>query len=481
MASDDVPQSGQFDLSAYLDDRLVGPLRAGGDMATGGVVGAPRYDQHSPHAIGDPDTMLSPVVRTTNNNVPTGPVPLAAVPLVNTSSSPTGRLSPTGRSPVGSPRNAEGSWSAAQRAAAYAPEEKIGRLSFEARAMQRENVHPDPSYGPRLARAFDDLKGENRWLKQKYESALRQAGRSEAAGAKGIMLSSRTGLREAMNSCACSDVLRAVLEVVEGRFESYERVNWQRRIELAEAERDELAIRSSIAAERLAQLEARILSDPFHATLLSDTAAATPLAGIMQRHSQMMTGTGGAPNPRHNQELMRALKDAYRRIALAEEVNDQLERRLVFEKSMARAWQPDLKAMQGQLRDYLSQLDQMVKLQQKSIRKRAGRSTSRDDLSRRHHRSVSPGSEHSCALLGAVGLMDMHAPNLSGGAVSRTERESLRLLRMAKERIEADDRRLTVFSHRVKELEHEVADLRVRLMEEASGRRAVVKGARVAA
>eukprot|EP01068_Selenidium_serpulae_P020670 Selendium_serpulae@DN8967_c0_g1_i1.p1 len=449
------PYQGQHDPASDIHDRLVGPLR--GFNAEPFSAGPPAA--HRDTGQSNPDTMLSPLVRQ-STGIGRGAMPTSP----DSDSVPASPSSPRERP----------SWPAAQRPPTLLPGDKTGRLSHDARAQRPEDVEPDPSYGPRLARAFDDLKNENRWMKNKYEAAVRQSARYEAASNKNIPL--KGGYRESPTICQCSEVLKNVLDVVESRFESYERVNWQRRIELAEAERDELSIRASIAAERLAQLEARILSDPFHASLLSESSVvATPLAQLMQQQTQMSNSQSA--HPRQNQELMRGLKDAYRRIALAEEVNDQLERRLMFEKSMARAWQPDLKAMQGQLRDYLSQLDNMVKLQ-RSSRRRGGRSTSREDSNDRSQRSSSGGPSSQppgCSVMATARLMEMRGfdtPNLSGGeTVSRTERESLRLLRLAKERIEADDRRLTVFSHRVKELEHEVADLRVRLLDEAANTR----------
>ncbi|KFH05149.1 hypothetical protein TGVAND_325000, partial [Toxoplasma gondii VAND] len=113
-------------------------------------------------------------------------------------------------------------------------------------------------------------------------------------------------------------------------------------------------------------------------------------------------------------------------------VNAELERRLAFERSISRSWQTNLRAMQRELREHLASLA-----------------------------LASRKSGMSCDLFrGGILQAAEAAARRDLAGVPGCERESLRLLRQAADRIDSDAKRLEVYSSRIAELEREVKDLR---------------------
>ncbi|OII73829.1 uncharacterized protein cubi_03626 [Cryptosporidium ubiquitum] len=113
----------------------------------------------------------------------------------------------------------------------------------------------------------------------------------------------------------------------------------------------------------------------------------------------------------------------HRKLGFALDVNQQLERRLAFETQLSRSWQSNM------------------------------------------HTIVS--ESNGCEIFRSISSSDQTNNIGAGGIVEapgyrKADRESLKLLRLAKQRIEADTKRLETCNKRIIELENEVASLRVR-------------------
>ncbi|PFH37518.1 cyclic nucleotide-binding domain-containing protein [Besnoitia besnoiti] len=319
-------------------------------------------------------------------------------------------------------------------------------------------------YGSRLAKDFADVIDENKYLKVKLQSAQRAEARAEVtasnladalrsetergfarsiaadrcdpyaleggAGDSGRVSSAlrrvqdaplpqallRDGkhvrLRaEASEHCLCTEKLQELLDSLDENLKSYERNVWQMQVNVLEDERNELSMKVVALRQRLADVQARIMGDPFLASKYAEA-----------------TGAGGRVPATQLQ-----LREAAAKLALAEDVNTELERRLAFERNISRSWQSNLRAMQRELRDHLADL---------AVASRS--SGMRCDLFRGEILQAGQAAAHSAV-----------------GAIPYAERESLRLLRQARDRIEADAKRLEVYSSRISDLETEVKDLRI--------------------
>ncbi|CBZ55716.1 hypothetical protein NCLIV_061410 [Neospora caninum Liverpool] len=329
-------------------------------------------------------------------------------------------------------------------------------------------------YGPELAHAFSSLTDENKYLKVKLQSTQRaqvradlraqklgealrskeerdyasrlardavrgsrssaslsmledgetrgrgHSGESEALavedvpGPVALMRGSKhMRLRaETSEHCLCTAKLQELMDSLDENLKSYERNVWQLRVNALEDERNELAMKVAGLRERLSDIQSKIMGDPFLSAKYA--AAGTP---------------GAVPNAQVQ------LREASARLALAEDVNAELERRLAFERSISRSWQTNLRAMQRELRDHLATLA-----------------------------LASRKSGMKCDLFrGGILAAAEAAARRDLGGLTCSERESLRLLRQAGDRIDADAKRLEVYSARIAELEREVKDLRVRL------------------
>ncbi|CDI73672.1 CAMP-dependent protein kinase regulatory subunit, putative [Eimeria praecox] len=215
--------------------------------------------------------------------------------------------------------------------------------------------------------------------------------------------------------CACSEKLQEILDCIDSQLGDYERGVWQTHINVLEEERDSLMLKTIVMRQRLAEVQARIVSDPFLAARFGGVGAADEALGAGQGRNAMMD-----------------LRDAIVQLATAQDVNAELERRLATERNISRSWQANLRALQRELRDHLADL---------AVAARA--SGLRCDMLRA---TIAQAGE-------AAALKEVQG-------FTRSEKESLRLLRLARDRITADAHRIESYSIRVRELEQEVADLR---------------------
>ncbi|CDJ66729.1 CAMP-dependent protein kinase regulatory subunit, putative [Eimeria necatrix] len=215
--------------------------------------------------------------------------------------------------------------------------------------------------------------------------------------------------------CACSEKLQEILDCIDFQIKDYERGVWQTQVNVLEEERDNLMLKTIVMRQRLAEVQARIVSDPFLAARFGGAGAAQEAVGL---------GNG--------RNAMTELRDTIVQLATAQDINVELERRLASERNISRSWQANLRALQRELRDHLSDL---------AVAARA--SGLRCDLLRG---TIAQAGE-------AAALREIQG-------FTRSEKESLRLLRLARDRIAADAHRIESYSIRVRELEQEVADLR---------------------
>lgn len=218
--------------------------------------------------------------------------------------------------------------------------------------------------------------------------------------------------------CKCSEKLQELLDCIDSQIGNYERVVWQKQVNVLEEERDSLMMKAMVMRQRLAEVQARIVSDPFLAARFGAAGDAPGSFGIGRGRKTVME-----------------LRETIVNLATAQDVNAELEKRLANERSISRSWQSNLRALQRELRDHLADL---------AVAARA--SGLRCDILRG---TVAQAGE-------AAALKELQG-------FTRSEKESLRLLRLARDRIAADAQRIESYSTRVRELEQEVADLRVRI------------------
>ncbi|KAL8429108.1 hypothetical protein Efla_003161 [Eimeria flavescens] len=215
--------------------------------------------------------------------------------------------------------------------------------------------------------------------------------------------------------CACSEKLQELLDCIDSQLGCYERGVWQTQVNVLEEERDSLMLKTVMMRQRLAEVQARIVSDPFLASRFGVAENASGAFGL---------GRG--------RNAAAELRDTMVQLATAQDVNAELEKRLAHERNISRSWQSNLRALQRELRDHLADL---------SVAARA--SGLKCDMFR--------GTLAQAAEAAAI-------KELQG--FTRSEKESLRLLRLARDRIAADAQRIESYALRVRELEQEVADLR---------------------
>ncbi|KAL8453899.1 hypothetical protein Emed_000610 [Eimeria media] len=237
---------------------------------------------------------------------------------------------------------------------------------------------------------------------------------SVSASAKGA--DEATGGGFVKRYCTCSEKLQELLNCIDSQIGDYERGVWQAQVNVLEEERDSLMLKTVVMRQRLAEVQAKIISDPFLAARF----------GAVGEASSGPFGVGRGRN------TMAEMRDTLVQLATAQDVNAELEKRLANERNISRSWQANLRALQRELRDHLADL---------SVAARA--SGLRCDMLR--------GTIAQAAEAAAV-------KELQG--FTRSEKESLRLLRLARDRIAADAQRIENYVARVRELEQEVADLR---------------------
>lgn len=344
------------------------------------------------------------------------------------------------------------------------------------RILHQQQAYPEAEeiralarrYGPELAKSITLLIDENKSLRLKLQASIRaqarlqgtattlgnalrdheerayareltSSGRSDSqtkddrvryltATTHGIQMGGQSGSvdRQGPQSvgnfvsryCACSQKLQEILDCIDSQMGDYERGVWQTHINVLEEERDSLMLKTIVMRQRLAEVQARIVSDPFLAARFGGAGAAEDALGPGQGRNAMMD-----------------LRDTIVQLATAQDVNAELERRLATERNISRSWQANLRALQRELRDHLADL---------AVAARA--SGLRCDMLRG---TIAQAGE-------AAALKEIQG-------FTRSEKESLRLLRLARDRIAADAHRIESYSIRVRELEQEVADLRVRL------------------
>ncbi|KAL8272870.1 hypothetical protein Esti_003179 [Eimeria stiedai] len=215
--------------------------------------------------------------------------------------------------------------------------------------------------------------------------------------------------------CTCSEKLQELLNCIDSQIVDYERGVWQAQVNVLEEERDSLMLKTVVMRQRLAEVQAKIISDPFLAARFGSLGEAS-----------------GPFDVSRGRNTMAEMRDTLVQLATAQDVNAELEKRLASEKNISRSWQANLRALQRELRDHLADL---------SVAARA--SGLRCDMLR--------GTIAQAAEAAAV-------KELQG--FTRSEKESLRLLRLARDRIASDAQRIENYVVRVRELEQEVADLR---------------------
>ncbi|CDJ50796.1 CAMP-dependent protein kinase regulatory subunit, putative [Eimeria brunetti] len=271
----------------------------------------------------------------------------------------------------------------------------------EERAYARELAYAGLPEGQRPAALEPTLTASTK--------ALPKSGQDASADQPG----SPTGGNFVRRYCACSEKLQEILDCIDSQMGDYERGVWQTQINVLEEERDSLMLKTIVMRQRLAEVQARIVSDPF-------LAARFGVAGAAE-------GTVGS-----GRNAMMDLRDTIVQLSTAQDVNAELERRLATERNISRSWQANLRALQRELRDHLADL---------AVAARA--SGLRCDMLRG---TIAQAGE-------AAALKEIQG-------FTRSEKESLRLLRLARDRIAADAHRIESYSTRVRELEQEVADLR---------------------
>ncbi|KAL8445957.1 hypothetical protein Emag_004922 [Eimeria magna] len=290
--------------------------------------------------------------------------------------------------------------------------------------------HEERAYARDLAAAKTNQEGAF-LIETKARRATDTLDRASAdASAKGA--EDATGGGFVKRYCTCSEKLQELLDCIDSQIGDYERGVWQAQVNVLEEERDSLMLKTVVMRQRLAEVQAKIISDPFLAARFGAVGEAD--------------GPFGAARGRNT---MAEMRDTLVQLATAQDVNAELEKRLANERNISRSWQANLRALQRELRDHLADL---------SVAARA--SGLRCDMLR--------GTIAQAAEAAAV-------KELQG--FTRSEKESLRLLRLARDRIAADAQSKNAFFLpafcegvcetgienyvvRVRELEQEVADLR---------------------
>ncbi|OEH80348.1 CAMP-dependent protein kinase regulatory [Cyclospora cayetanensis] len=215
--------------------------------------------------------------------------------------------------------------------------------------------------------------------------------------------------------CVCSKKLQELLDCIDSQIGDYERGVWQTQVNVLEEERDNLMLKTVVMRQRLAEVQAKIVTDPF---LAARFGAVEDGPGAL--------GAGRARNPTLE------LRDTIVQLATVQDVNAELERRLASERNISRSWQTNLRALQRELRDHLADLA-----------------------------AASRASGLRCDILrGTLAQAGEAAAMKEIQGFTRSEKESLRLLRQARDRIAADANRIEAYAIRVRELEQEVANLR---------------------
>ncbi|KAJ1612315.1 hypothetical protein OJ253_520 [Cryptosporidium canis] len=280
---------------------------------------------------------------------------------------------------------------------------------------------PEKSTTADIAEAFEKLNEENCRLKREMERLIRSNTRYRVAmqnrdpslippeeQEKSFFVGkddSGGGL------CQCEYILNEILEAVSYKLETYEKHIWEHRLATLTNERDEIAVQNISLVDRLAEIEAIIKVDHVLAERFN-----VPLEGCDEKN-QILT--------------------LHRKLGFALDVNQQLERRLAFETQLSRSWQSNMHTIVSELRQYMYELGSIIK------------------------------QSNGCEIFRSIGSSDQ-AGNVGNGGISeapgyrKADRESLKLLRLAKQRIEADTKRLETCNKRIIELENEVASLRVR-------------------
>ncbi|KAL7068866.1 hypothetical protein ACR3K2_07010 [Cryptosporidium serpentis] len=281
-----------------------------------------------------------------------------------------------------------------------------------------------------ISEAFEKLSNENILLKREMERLIRDNNRCKIALQNNdpsilpkedydTKLVEPSSLRNFQNSnqalCQCEYILNELFEAVTYKLESYEKHIWEHRMSSLMAERDELAVQNMSLTDRLSEIEAIIKVDHI----------------LAERFNRPLEGTD-----EKNQILT-----LHRKLGFALDVNQQLERRLAFESQLSRSWQSNMHTIVSELRQYLYELGAAI------------------------HNSDGCGFFRLCGETLKI-THNNGSPNVVDGTlnigIKRSDRESLRLLRLAKQRIEADAKRLETCNKRIIELENEVASLRVR-------------------
>ncbi|KAF7456763.1 cyclic nucleotide-binding domain-containing protein [Cryptosporidium felis] len=277
---------------------------------------------------------------------------------------------------------------------------------------------PEKATTAEIAEAFGKLSEENCMLKREMERLIRSNTRYRAAmqnkdpaqmppEEKSYLVNSdESGGR----LCQCEYILNEILEAVSYKLETYEKHIWEHRLTTLTNERDEIAVQNISLVDRLAEIEAIIKVDHVLAERFN-----VPLEGCDEKN-QILT--------------------LHRKLGFALDVNQQLERRLAFETQLSRSWQSNMHTI---VSEYMYELGSIIK------------------------------QSNGCEIFRTISSLEKQGGSGGGGTgigeppgYRRADRESLKLLRLAKQRIEADTKRLETCNKRIIELENEVASLRVR-------------------
>ncbi|KAK6590603.1 reticulocyte-binding 2 A [Cryptosporidium xiaoi] len=286
---------------------------------------------------------------------------------------------------------------------------------------------PENATTEEIAEAFRKLNEENCRLKREMERLIRSNTRYKLAMQNrdpSLMPSEDYNKNLVSNSadngenlCQCEYILNEILETVSYKLETYEKHIWEHRLTTLTNERDEIAVQNISLVDRLAEIEAIIKVDHVLAERFN-----VPLEGSDEKN-QILT--------------------LHRKLGFALDVNQQLERRLAFETQLSRSWQSNMHTIVSELRQYLYELSAVIK-----------RTDGCEIFRTIGNKEIVNGvSNDNGKPLGGTGIQ---------GGFRNADRESLKLLRLAKQRIEADTKRLETCNRRIIELENEVASLRVR-------------------
>ncbi|KAK9171093.1 Uncharacterized protein cmbei_8003990 [Cryptosporidium meleagridis] len=279
---------------------------------------------------------------------------------------------------------------------------------------------PENATTAEIAEAFKKLNDENCQLKREMERLIRSNTRYRVAmqNRDPSLIPSEEQDTNFFNTddsggrlCQCEYILNEILEAVSYKLETYEKHIWEHRLATLTSERDEIAVQNISLVDRLAEIEAIIKVDHVLAERFN-----VPLEGCDEKN-QILT--------------------LHRKLGFALDVNQQLERRLAFETQLSRSWQSNMHTIVSELRQYMYELGSIIK------------------------------QSNGCEIFRTINSSDQTANKGSGSIVEapgyrKADRESLKLLRLAKQRIEADTKRLETCNKRIIELENEVASLRVR-------------------